>query len=224
MIYTPEPQPMPVAGPLLGDALSTLLEERGIAFYPNQSLQAIDPERNELVFSDDTRAGFDLLAATSPHKSPSVVSASPLGDERGWIPVDNHTLQTRFENVYAIGDVASITLTNGKPLPKAGVFAHAEGLTVAATLARSINGDGPAEEFDGKGYCWVEIGNDKAAFARGDFYAEPDPDIQLHSPGRSWHLGKVLFERYWMGTGLEQTAAGLGLAAGGKIFGVPNMD
>lgn len=219
-LVTPEPQPMPVAGPVLGQAVTRLLAQRGIAFSPNRPLQAIDPDRRELVFADGTRESFDLLAAAPPHRAPPVVAASPLANESGWIPVDRRTLRTTYDRVYAIGDVAGVTLANGRPLPKAGVFAHAEALAVARTLVAELQGGQPAA-FDGQGYCWVELGGGQAAFASGDFYAEPAPDVQLRRPGRGWHLGKVLFERSWMGNALERAAAGWGLAVGGKLLGVP---
>jgi sulfide:quinone oxidoreductase len=37
-----------------------------------------------------------------------------------------------------------------------------------------------------------------AAFARGDFYAEPNPTIRLRKPARFWHWGKIYFEKWWL--------------------------
>ncbi|MCL4546049.1 MAG: NAD(P)/FAD-dependent oxidoreductase [Chloroflexi bacterium] len=219
-VYTPEPQPMPVAGPVLGQAVTALLEQRGIAFHPNQPLQAIDPEQRALVFRDGSRAPFDLLAATPPHRPPQLIKESPLANEAGWIPVDKATLRTRFEHVYALGDVTAITLANGKPLPKAGVFAHGQALAVAQTLTAELQGGQPAI-FDGLGYCWLELGSGRAGLASGEFYGEPDPKVRLRRPGPLWHLGKVLFEHYWMGDGLERRAAALALGLGSRLLGVP---
>lgn len=219
-VYTPEPQPMPVAGPVLGQAVTALLEQRGIRFHPGRPLGSIDPARREIVFQDGTRESFDLLAGVPPHRAPQVVKESPLANEAGWVPVDKRELRTRFEHVYALGDVATITLSNGKPLPKAGVFAHAEARAVARTVAAEVRG-GEAAAFDGQGYCWVELGGGQAAFASGNFYAEPDPEVRLHRPGARWHLGKVLFERYWMGAGLERAMAQAALSVGGRALGVP---
>lgn len=220
VMFTPESQPMPVAGPVMGEALTALLGERGIRFHPNHPLTAIDAEQRELVFQDGARERFDLLVAVPPHRPPRAVAESSLANEAGWVPVDKHTLRTRSGNVYALGDVAAITLANGKPLPKAGVFAHAQALTVAQTLAAEL-GVGQAAAFDGGGYCWVELGGGVAAFASGAFYAEPNPQVTLRRPGRLWHLGKVLFERSWMGGGLERAVARLGLALGRTILKVP---
>ncbi|TAK24132.1 MAG: NAD(P)/FAD-dependent oxidoreductase [Chloroflexota bacterium] len=221
-IYTPEPQPMPVAGPAMGEAVASLLAARGIHYHPNHAVETIDAERRELVIRGGERVPFDLLAAVPPHRPPKVVAASPLANEAGWVPVDRATLATRFDGVYAIGDVAAVTLANGRPLPKAGVFAHAEGLAVAETIAGRLLGARAAPaRFSGEGYCWVELGGGQAAFATGEFYAEPNPVLRLQRPGRMWHLGKVLFERYWMGDGLGRALAAAGLSLGGRVFGVP---
>jgi len=219
-VFTPEPQPMPVAGPAMGEAVTTLLAQRGIRFHPNRPLTAVDAARRELVFQDGARERFDLLAAVPPHRPPQAVRESPLANEAGWVPVDRHTLRTRYDTIYALGDVAAITLPNGRPLPKAGVFAHGQALVVAQRLAAQLQG-GPDATFDGAGYCWVELGGGQAAFASGQFYAEPNPTVVLRQPGQLWHLGKVLFERSWMGEGLGRAAARLGLALGSRLLGVP---
>ena len=220
VVFTPEPQPMPVAGPVLGQAVTTLLEQRDIRYYPNRPLTSVDPGGRALVFADGTREPFDLLAGVPPHRSPPAVKESPLANPAGWVPVDKQTLRTRFENVYALGDVAAITLANGKPLPKAGVFAHGEAQAVARTLVAELQG-GRTGMFDGEGYCWVELGGGQAAFAVGDFYAEPNPEVHLRHPGRMWHLGKVLFEKYWMGEGMNRLSAELLLALGSRALGIP---
>lgn len=218
-VFTPEPQPMPVAGPVLGAAVSALLAGRQIALHTARPLTAVDPARRELVFADGARERFDLLAAVPPHRAPEVVRRSALANEKGWISVDAGTLQTRFPDTYAIGDVTTITLSNGKPLPKAGVFAHGEALVVAREIAARFVGAAGAT-FDGHGYCWVELGGGRAAFAEGDFYATPDPAIRLRAPNAAWHLGKVAFERSWMGRGIERALATTALRIGAAAMGI----
>jgi len=218
-VFTPEPQPMPVAGPTMGAAVSQLLADRGIALNTTRPLSSIDPAAHELVFADGARERFDLLAAVPPHRAPEVVRHSALAATSGWIPVDAATLRTKHENVYAIGDVTSITLENGKPLPRAGVFAHAEARVVAHQIHASFGGPA-APTFDGKGYCWVELGGGRAAFANGAFYASPAPVVLLRKPGAIWHLGKVLFERSWIGSGVERALASAALRVGARLTGV----
>jgi sulfide:quinone oxidoreductase len=197
-IYTPEPLPMPVAGPALGNAVQEMLEQRGIGFHPNLKLERVDGDGRALVFAGGERAEFDLLLGIPPHRAPSVVRDSGLLGEAGWIPVDARTLKTRYEGVYAIGDITTIMLPVGKPLPKAGVFAHHEAETVARNIAAEIRGNTPKHAFDGRGYCFLELGANKAGFASGDFYAAPEPVVRMQRPGSHWHWGKVLFERWWL--------------------------
>ena len=101
-----------------------------------------------------------------------MVRDSPLAGETGWIPVNRGTLATRHERVHAIGDVTTITLANREPLPRAGVFTHPQGLIITRRIAATLAGREAADAFDGVGYCWVEAGDGRAAFATGGFYAQ----------------------------------------------------
>jgi sulfide:quinone oxidoreductase len=197
-VYTPEPYPMPTAGPVLGQALAAMLAERGITLHPEQTIERIDPTARELVLAGSERAGYDLLLGVPPHRAPDVLRASGLAAESGFIPVDRDTLATSVEGVYGIGDATTIAIAGGKFLPKAGVFAEAEAGVVAANIAAEFRGGRQRAVFDGKGACFVELGAGRAAFATGDFYAGDAPRIALRRPGRHWHAAKVAFERYWL--------------------------
>jgi sulfide:quinone oxidoreductase len=211
---------MGVAGPEMGRAVVNMLETKGIGFHPDMNVTHIDSERKELVFTNSDSVSFDFLVGVPPHKPPKVVKESALSNDSGWIPVNKMTLQTRYDNVYAIGDVTAISLANGKPLPKAGVFAEGQGLAVARRIADQIEGIDTQAEFDGLGFCWIETGGGSAGFASGEFYAEPDPVVPLPRSGRIWHWGKVVFEKYWLGTGLTRVIAKSVLRAGQKVFGI----
>jgi hypothetical protein len=67
----------------------------------------------------------------------------------------------------------------------------------------------------------LEAGEDLAGFAFGNFFAEPSPEIRLQRVGRAWHLGKVLFERWWLTpSGLRRRALELALKSGARAYGV----
>lgn len=201
-VYAAEPAPMGVAGPEVSGAVKQLLAAKGISYHPEHQVTAVDGSARRLTFANGVVAGFDLLAYVPPHRPPRVIRDSGLVAESGWISVDRHTLETQFPGVYAIGDVVAIPLTLGKPLPKAGVFAHAQAKVVARNIASTITGHGTRERFDGHGECFIEVGDGKAGWGGGNFYAEPKPEMTLRTPGRRWHLGKVLFEKSWLYTKL----------------------
>jgi sulfide:quinone oxidoreductase len=197
-LYAAEPGPMGVAGPEVSRAVRQMVEAKDIAYHPEHQIAVADPDGRRLKFANGVETTYDLLAYVPPHRAPRVVRESELAAESGWIAVDRHTMETRFERVYALGDVVGIPLKLGKPLPKAGVFAHAEAQVVAKNIVRAITGKGGLAAFDGLGECFIETGDGKAGFGKGDFYAEPVPEMKLHPPGRHWHAGKVLFEKDWL--------------------------
>lgn len=197
-LYAAEPAPMGVAGPAVSTAVRQMVESKDIGYHPEHGIAEVDPRGRSLRFANGAEATYDLLAYVPPHRAPRVVRESGLAADSGWIAVDRYTMKTTHECVYALGDVVSIPLKLGKPLPKAGVFAHAEAHVVAKNIARAITGKGSSAEFDGLGECFIETGDGKAGFGKGDFYAEPVPRMKLHPPGRHWHAGKVLFEKDWL--------------------------
>lgn len=197
-LFTPEHQPMPVAGAAVGEAIAGMLRRRGIHYHPLYTFEKLRPERREIVASNGSAMQVDLLLGVPPHRAPEVVRSSGLLGVSGWIHADPQTLRTEHEGVFAIGDITSIRLPNGKMLPKAGVFAHAEAKVVAAQIASEVRGHQPRASFDGNGSCWIELGDGKAGFASGRFYAEPDPRVRMFPPGRPWHWGKVAFEQWWL--------------------------
>lgn len=197
-LYAAEPGPMGVAGPEVSAAVRQMVEAKGIAYHPEHQVKEVDAEARILKFTNGAEANFDLLAFVPPHAAPRIVRDAGLTGETGWIQVDRHTLETKHAGVYAIGDVVSIPLTMGKPLPKAGAFAHGEAEVVARNIARAVTGKGSPASFDGAGECFVETGDSKAAFGKGDFYGEPVPQIKLHAPAWHWHAAKVLFEKNWL--------------------------
>jgi sulfide:quinone oxidoreductase len=229
-LYTPEPQPMPVAGPVLGDAVKQMLAGQGVIFHPLHKLTAVDSAARTLAFEGKEPIHFDLLVAIPPHRGPRVLREAGMTNEAGWVPVDRTTLRTPHENVYALGDATVIPIPGRwKPdvplvLPKAGVFAHAQAEVVARRIAGEIAGAGTRDEFPGVGYCMLEAGERMAGFAYGNFFSEPSPQIELHHTGKAWHWGKILFEQWWLAPyGLRRDALHLALRLGSQGLGIPAM-
>ncbi|UCE89990.1 MAG: NAD(P)/FAD-dependent oxidoreductase, partial [Pseudomonadota bacterium] len=197
-LYTPEPGPMPVAGPEVSRQVRQMVESRGIGVHPGHMVKQVDPQTRSIEFADGTKAGFDLLVYIPPHRAPKVVRDAELTGELGWVSVDSGTLETRIPGVYAVGDVTGIMLAMGKPLPKAGVFAHAEAEVVANNITHAVTGRGKPTTYDGHGECFIEIGDGRAGYGRGNFFAKPTPQVRLWMPSRRLHLGKVAYEKLWL--------------------------
>ncbi len=201
-MYTPEGQPMAVAGPAVGEALVEMLTERDIAYHPLHTVTGIDPDARVIRFGDDA-VPYDLIAGVPPHRAPPLLTEAGLTDATGYVPVhpqtlqilaDPDTLEVAHDRVYAIGDVASIRLLNSMLLPKAGVFAEGEAQVVAAAIAADIEGASAPRGYKGDGFCYIEVGDGLAAYGAGDFYAYPGPRVRLEPPSLEYRKAKEEFE------------------------------
>jgi sulfide:quinone oxidoreductase len=186
--------PLPLSLPILGSAGCAIVESRlagaGVEFLATRQATAVID--GAVQFGDD-RLTFDLLLGVPPHRAPTVVVEAGLTRDGGWIPVDRLTLETDFPGVYAIGDVTAIPLANGQMLPKAGVFAEAQGKVVAERVAAAFAGGVAAARFTGEGACFFELGAGTAAMVAGRFLADP-PDVHLSEPSPEHLVAKRAFE------------------------------
>jgi sulfide:quinone oxidoreductase len=191
-VFTPQPMSLPILGSAGCDLIEGRLADQGIEFFPNQKATSI--EAGEVVFTN-RRMQYDLLLGIPPHRPPAVVRESGLVAEgSGWVDVNKHTLETLFPDVYAIGDVVQIMLANGKPLPKAGVFAEQMGETVAERIASKFAGEEPTATFKAEGGCYLEVGGGRAMMVRGNFLTEPEPEVVLSEASSELLDEKRLFE------------------------------
>jgi sulfide:quinone oxidoreductase len=200
-VFTPQPVSMPLLGQTGCDIIESRLADHGITFLPNRKATGI--EAGEVVFSNERRR-FDLLFGIPPHRPPAVVRESGLVGDSGWVSVNSRTLETAFAGVYAVGDVVQIAMGNGKPLPKAGVFAEAMGETVADRIAATFAGQEPEAAFKGEGGCYLEVGSGQAMMVKGHFLAVPEPEVALTDASAQHLEEKRAFEvqrlQTWFGT------------------------
>jgi sulfide:quinone oxidoreductase len=194
-IHTPETMPLGITGPANSEMVADLLAHKGIELGTSRQLVSVDTHRHETVYADGSTTPFQLLIAVPEHRAPPVVRG--LVDETGWVSIDPQTMETTYENVFAIGDMTYIRLPDGLQLPKAGVFAEHQGFVAARHIAYKVLGGPAPDTFDGHGRCFLEVGAGAAGMADGDFLA-PQRQISLKQPSIVWHWTKAAFERYWL--------------------------
>jgi sulfide:quinone oxidoreductase len=156
-------------------ALVEAFAERDIDFVPNRRVAALDPERRVVVLDDDSEMPFDLFLGVPKHRAPDVILASGMAED-GYIPVESRTLRTRFANVFALGDVATVGV------PKAGVFAERAGRAVAESLTASIRSGEQPEGYDGLGSCYIEFGAGQVGRVDVDVLSGPKPTGAYQEP------------------------------------------
>ncbi|WP_051205544.1 NAD(P)/FAD-dependent oxidoreductase [Salinimicrobium xinjiangense] len=193
-LYTPETGPMEFAGAEASQELKELLEKKGIKYFPNHELKAVSG--NKLEFRNGENYSYDLLAYTPRHQLPELIKKSDLAGKSGWIEVDNKTLETKFKDVYAIGDVTQVSTENGAMLPKIGVFARQQAAVVAHNIGRKMAGDEPDQTFVPQGKYFIEAGEGKASETGGRFSAT-GKDVKMKTPAQLGHFSKWWDEKFW---------------------------
>jgi sulfide:quinone oxidoreductase len=181
--------PLPIPIPPSPDASKALLaafEERGIAWYPESVVRSLDPERHVVRLGNDTELAYDLFLGVPVHRAPEVVAKSGMCVD-GWIPVDPHTLETKFPGVFAVGDVTSAGT------PKAGVFAEGQASVAADGISALIRGHGESSHYDGRGLCYIEFGHDMIAKVDVTFTPGQAPHGALEGPSHALVADKKEF-------------------------------
>lgn len=189
--YSPTPITLPAGGPQVSEEIFQILKSKKIEFHGNHKTVAVEP--NKIKF-ENGEASFDILISVPPHKVPSVVVESGFAENGKFVAVDK-TCKTKYDRVYAIGDVNQIMVTDKIAVPKAGIFAEAEGVTVARNIISQIKNELENAIFDGKGGCFLETSKGTAGYIQVDMFATPDPLTQLKSPSPEHFSEKEKFEQ-----------------------------
>ncbi len=198
-IYTPSPIALPVAGPQVSQDIVNLLDRNQIHFHPSYKLKSVSSTESiyfEYGSNRKENINYNILIAIPPHTLPSLIKMSGLiKDGQNWIDVDKFTLKTRYENVFAIGDVTEIKVNHKVSIPKAGIFAEGQAKVVCQQIIDNIKNQSSNPKYDGKGFCFMEIGDNKAGYIDADFYNEEGPITRLEPPNEESYKKKIDFEK-----------------------------
>lgn len=181
----------PMAGPVpvtpeVSQWFSRRLAERGIECTPQQRVVRLDVANRRAELESGGSEPYDLFIGIPVHRVPDVVERSGLAED-GWVPVDHTNLRTRFEGVYALGDLAAL------PNPKAGVMAEAAARVVAADIAARIRGTEPPPRYEGAGNCYVEFGGGLVGKVEVNFLGGPTRTARLIEPSPETAAEKAAF-------------------------------
>jgi len=188
----------PIAARHLGD----ILERKRIKVVPEFLIERVEPDARRIVSYDEQSLEYDLLISVPLNMGDEVIARSGLGDDLNYVPVDKHTLQsTKFPNIFALGDAASL------PTSKAGSVAHFAVDCFADNFLRLIDGLDLLPTFDGHANCFIESGFGKGLLIDFNYDVEPLPGhyplpgigpFSLLQETEMNHWGKMMFRwMYW---------------------------
>jgi sulfide:quinone oxidoreductase len=201
-LLMPLGSPIPPS-PAASEALLVAFEERGITWRPECLVVELDPNHRVARLADGGALPFDLFLGVPKHRVPQVVVDSGLTVD-GWVPVDPLTLETRFSDVYAVGDVTSVGT------PKAGVFSEGQASVAAEQILARMKGGLEPATYDGHGICYLEFGRDMVAKVAVTFLSGQapvgdieGPSTQIASDKEEFGTSRIQrwFGRAWASTG-----------------------
>ena len=189
--------------PTAANALGSLLQEKNIEIVTEFNTGEIDNENKTIISYDGTEVPFDLAVIVPLHGgAPYVADSGDLGDELGFVPTDNATLQSLVRpNIFVLGDAADV------PTSKAGSVTHFEGEVLIENIESFLAGKPLEASYDGHANCFIETGFSKALLIDFNYETEPLPGhypsrfgLPLLKESRINHLGKLMFQSfYWHG-------------------------
>lgn len=184
------PVPLPVSKTASAE-IERRLAERDIELLTRHQVVRLDPDKQIAALADKQPMRYDLFLGVPLHQPPKVVRDSALG---GWIPVNTANLETRFENVYAVGDVTTIP-AGAFAVAKAGAFAEAGAQVVVNDIVNKVKQENHPLRFDGTGTCYLEFGADEVARINANFLGGPEPNVALEGPSTAFRPDKERFEQ-----------------------------
>src|SRR5262249_1840789 len=148
-------------------ALLAAFAERNITFIGDREMRSVDNQRKVVTLDDGREFPYDLFLGVPAIRASKMLEASGM-TEAGYASVNPKTLETRFPDVYAIGDCAR------QGTAKAGVFAEGAGRAVARALIAHLRSEEVPVTHAGTGSCYIEFGGGRIGRVDVDFFSNPD--------------------------------------------------
>jgi sulfide:quinone oxidoreductase len=170
--------------------------ERDIKPVVNQSIEEVTP--GEIKLKDGTKIPFKLAMIAPPFKG--VPAVAPLGNPRGFIPVDKNYRHTKYKNIFAIGVAMAIAPPEQTPVPvgvpKTGFMTVKMAKTAATTIYSDVRGAMPPPAGEIEVMCIMDMGN-TAAFMKASPVLPPRQEsVTKKGIWAKWL--KVSFEKYFL--------------------------
>ena len=168
-------------------ALLAAFAERNITFVADREMRSVDTQRRVVTLDDGRAFPYDVFLGVPAIRAPKMLEDSGMTED-GYVPVKPKTLETRFPDVYAVGDCAR------QGTPKAGVFAEGAARAVARALIARLRNEKIPVTHAGTGSCYIEFGAGRIGRVDVDFFSNPDGPVGVyHEPSVALRADKEHF-------------------------------
>lgn len=123
-----------------------------------------------------------------------------LTNPRGFILVDKHQQNAKYQNVFAVGVCVAIPPTGKTPVPvgvpKTGFMIESMVTATAQNIARLVRGEKPNAQGSWNAVCLADFGDGGIAFVAQPQI--PPRNVNWSSQGKWVHAAKIGFEKYFL--------------------------
>ena len=181
--------------------LGMFFKHTGIEGIFDVAMQEIVP--GEIRLTDGKKLPFRYAMVVPPFVGAEVVTASGLGNTKGFIDVKDTYQTLDHPNIYAVGIAAAVNApwqtANAVGVPKTGFPAETMAHVAATNIASQIRGEEPTKE-EGFGdipaVCIMDAGNNGVAILADKMLPPRKHGVMI--PGPQNHAAKIAFEKYFL--------------------------
>ena len=160
----------------------------GITYETLFNVKEVDGKAKVVRSEEGSETPYDLLISIPAHRGMEVIEKNKLG-AGGFIPTHRNQLNMEGRsNVFVLGDTTNL------PISKAGSTAHFQAEALGENIAAIVKLGAPVRDYDGKVFCFIEAGKDRATYAMFDYQNPPQP----RPPTKVVHWFKLAYNKmYW---------------------------
>jgi len=204
---TPEPYlaHFGIDGMAGGEAmLKAFMKKFNIHYVTNSEVDEIT--ESDVVLKDGRRLPFKYSMIIPPFNGARFVKESAdLGDEKGFIPVDDSYRHKKYPNVFAAGLAVAVPLPFATPvalgMPKTGFPSEETAKVAAHNIVRLVE-DGPAAELKAKpwgkipGLCVLDAGHKEVVIVSNHLLKPRQFAVMIPNPLAN--IAKKVLEKYFL--------------------------
>ncbi len=176
------------------ESLEQVAKAKDIDVRYHHNLIALKPDTKEAVFrtslgeaSQETTLPYDIIHVAPPMSAPNFIKQSPLAvPEKGWVDVDQFTLQhRRYANVYSLGDASSL------PTSRTAAAVRKQAPVVVTNLLAQLQHSQTTQAYQGYTCCPLVTGYGKTIMAEFDYDKQPKSSFPFNPTQERWSMWLV---------------------------------
>lgn len=186
---------------IFADALMKVVERYGIRTDWFHNLKEIRGDKKEAVFDilrdgkpvDEVTMKYDMIHVTPPMSAPDFIKESPFANPKGWIDLDNNTLQhKRYMNVFGLGDAS------GTPNSKTAAAVRKQAPVIVENLLPLMKDSSLSRpsKYNGYGSCPIITAYGRLILIEYDYTNKPTPTFPLNPAKERYSMW--LLKKYFL--------------------------